>query len=42
VGQHLGRLNAEVASLPFEDVAKAHELGETGHTTGKLVLTRAE
>jgi hypothetical protein len=31
-----GPLHAEVASLPFEDVAKTHEFGETGHTTGKL------
>ncbi|NRQ36503.1 NADP-dependent oxidoreductase [Nonomuraea sp. NN258] len=35
-----GRLRAEVAAvLPLEDAAKAHELGETNRTTGKIVLT---
>ena len=28
--------------LPLEDVAKAHELGESGRTTGKIVLTVAQ
>ena len=26
-------------TFPLENAAKAHELGETGRTTGKLVLT---
>ncbi|TDD22740.1 hypothetical protein E1294_11060 [Nonomuraea diastatica] len=35
-----GRLRAEVDTvLPFEQAAKAHELGETGRTTGKIVFT---
>ncbi|MEV4889029.1 NADP-dependent oxidoreductase [Nonomuraea sp. NPDC055795] len=35
-----GRLRAEIAAiLPLEEAAKAHELGETGHTTGKIILT---
>lgn len=35
-----GRLRPEVAAvLPLEEAAKAHELGETGRTTGKIVLT---
>jgi len=35
-----GRLRAEIAgTFELADAAKAHELGETGHTTGKLVLT---
>ena len=34
-----GRLRVEVAAvLPLEDAARAHELGESGRTTGKLVL----
>lgn len=34
-----GKLRAEVAEvLPLSDAARAHELGEEGHTTGKLVL----
>ncbi|MEV1173976.1 NADP-dependent oxidoreductase [Nonomuraea sp. NPDC049784] len=37
-----GRLRVEVDTvLPFEQAGKAHELGETGHTTGKIVLTVA-
>lgn len=37
-----GRLRVEVDTvLPFEQAAKAHELGETGRTTGKIVLTIA-
>ncbi|MFE3454396.1 NADP-dependent oxidoreductase [Nonomuraea sp. NPDC059194] len=33
------RLRAEIAAvLPMEQAAKAHELGETGRTTGKIVL----
>ncbi|MFG6200016.1 NADP-dependent oxidoreductase [Nonomuraea sp. JJY05] len=37
-----GRLRVEVDTvLPFEQAAKAHELGETGRTTGKIVLTVA-
>ncbi|AVZ77575.1 NADPH:quinone reductase [Streptomyces lunaelactis] len=37
-----GRLKVEVeAVLPLEDVARAHALGETGRTTGKIVLTVA-
>ncbi|WP_367320632.1 NADP-dependent oxidoreductase [Streptomyces sp. HUAS ZL42] len=27
------------ATLPFAEAAKAHELGETGHTKGKIVLS---
>ncbi|WP_326598123.1 NADP-dependent oxidoreductase [Streptomyces sp. NBC_01803] len=35
-----GRLRAEIDSvLPLERAAKAHELGESGRTTGKIVLT---
>ncbi|GIH23385.1 hypothetical protein Aph01nite_16950 [Acrocarpospora phusangensis] len=35
-----GRLRAKIDTvLPLEEVAKAHERGETGHTTGKIVLT---
>ncbi|RVX44377.1 NADPH:quinone reductase-like Zn-dependent oxidoreductase [Nonomuraea polychroma] len=35
-----GRLRVEVAAaLPLADAAKAHELGETNRTTGKIVLT---
>lgn len=35
-----GRLRATIAaSFPLEEAAKAHELGETNRTTGKLVLT---
>jgi NADPH:quinone reductase-like Zn-dependent oxidoreductase len=35
-----GRLRVEVAAvLPLEEAAKAHELGETNRTTGKIVLT---
>ncbi|MGW1676627.1 NADP-dependent oxidoreductase [Saccharopolyspora sp. NPDC002376] len=35
-----GQLRAEIAAtFPLADAAKAHELGETGRTTGKLVLT---
>ncbi|KAB7849258.1 NADP-dependent oxidoreductase [Streptomyces mobaraensis] len=35
-----GRLRAHVdAVFPLADAARAHELGETGRTTGKLVLT---
>ncbi|QJS14125.1 NADP-dependent oxidoreductase [Streptomyces argyrophyllae] len=34
-----GRLKATIAgTFPLADAAKAHELGETGRTTGKLVL----
>ncbi|WP_113705201.1 NADP-dependent oxidoreductase [Nonomuraea lactucae] len=34
------RLRSEIAAvLPLADAAKAHELGESGHTTGKIVLT---
>jgi NADPH:quinone reductase-like Zn-dependent oxidoreductase len=34
-----GKLRVEVAEvLPLEDAARAHELGESGRTTGKLVL----
>jgi NADPH:quinone reductase-like Zn-dependent oxidoreductase len=37
-----GRLRVEVDTiLPFEQAAKAHELGEAGRTTGKIVLTVA-
>jgi NADPH:quinone reductase-like Zn-dependent oxidoreductase len=37
-----GRLRVEVGTvLPFEQAAKAHELGESGRTTGKIVLTVA-
>ncbi|GAB3962134.1 hypothetical protein GCM10029978_016690 [Actinoallomurus acanthiterrae] len=35
-----GRLRAEIDSVfALEEVAKAHERGETGRTTGKIVLT---
>ncbi|MVT24974.1 zinc-binding dehydrogenase [Nesterenkonia alkaliphila] len=35
-----GRLKAEVSdTFPLTQVARAHEAGETGRTTGKLVLT---
>jgi NADPH:quinone reductase-like Zn-dependent oxidoreductase len=35
-----GQLRAEVArTFPLEEAAQAHELGETGRTQGKLVLT---
>ncbi|MEU8679747.1 NADP-dependent oxidoreductase [Streptomyces sp. NPDC048611] len=34
------RVNVETA-VPLEDAAKAHALGETGRTTGKIVLTVA-
>ncbi|NUP03426.1 MAG: zinc-binding dehydrogenase, partial [Nonomuraea sp.] len=37
-----GRLRVKVDTvLPFEQVAKAHELGESGRTSGKIVLTVA-
>ncbi|MET7466523.1 NADP-dependent oxidoreductase [Nonomuraea sp. NPDC005501] len=37
-----GRLSPEIAAvMPLADVAKAHELGESGRTTGKIVLTVA-
>lgn len=35
-----GRLRAKIETvLPLEQAAKAHEIGESGHTTGKIVLT---
>lgn len=35
-----GQLRAEIAgTFPLSDAAEAHALGETGRTTGKLVLT---
>ncbi|WP_090945067.1 NADP-dependent oxidoreductase [Nonomuraea jiangxiensis] len=35
-----GRLRAEIAAvLPLAETAKAHELGETNRTTGKIVVT---
>jgi NADPH:quinone reductase-like Zn-dependent oxidoreductase len=35
-----GRLRAEIAAVfPLNEAAKAHELGETNRTTGKIVLT---
>ncbi|MDA3628639.1 NADP-dependent oxidoreductase [Saccharopolyspora sp. WRP15-2] len=35
-----GQLRAEIAAtFPLAEAAKAHELGETGRTTGKIVLT---
>ncbi|MGW1073979.1 NADP-dependent oxidoreductase [Streptomyces sp. NPDC002537] len=38
-----GRLRTEIAAvLPLADVAKAHELGETGRTSGKIVLKVAD
>ena len=34
-----GRLRVEIADvLPLEDAARAHRLGESSRTTGKLVL----
>jgi NADPH:quinone reductase-like Zn-dependent oxidoreductase len=36
----LGRLRVHVAhTFPLAQAARAHELGETGQTQGKLVLT---
>ncbi|MEV0221488.1 NADP-dependent oxidoreductase [Streptomyces sp. NPDC050704] len=38
-----GRVHIHVdAVLPFTEAAKAHELGESGHTMGKIVLTFPE
>ncbi|MFI0898208.1 NADP-dependent oxidoreductase [Streptomyces sp. NPDC020983] len=38
-----GRLRAEIDTvLPLEQAAKAHEHGETGRTTGKIVLVVAQ
>ncbi|WP_439679625.1 NADP-dependent oxidoreductase [Embleya sp. MST-111070] len=38
-----GLLRAEIAAtMPLDQVAKAHEIGETGRTTGKIVLTVAD
>ncbi|MFI7449148.1 NADP-dependent oxidoreductase [Nonomuraea sp. NPDC049714] len=35
-----GKLHAEIAAaVPLAEAAKAHELGETNRTTGKIVLT---
>ncbi|HEX4811807.1 MAG TPA: NADP-dependent oxidoreductase, partial [Nonomuraea sp.] len=35
-----GRLRVEIAAvLPLAEAARAHELGETGRTAGKIVLT---
>jgi NADPH:quinone reductase-like Zn-dependent oxidoreductase len=35
-----GQLKVRVEqTVPLEDVAKAHELGESGRVSGKLVLT---
>ncbi|WP_367131011.1 MULTISPECIES: NADP-dependent oxidoreductase [Streptomyces] len=35
-----GRLRTEIAAvLPLAEAAKAHEVGETGRTSGKIVLT---
>jgi NADPH:quinone reductase-like Zn-dependent oxidoreductase len=35
-----GEVRVELAEvLPLTEVARAHELSETGHTRGKLVLT---
>ncbi|MGK5544205.1 NADP-dependent oxidoreductase [Streptomyces sp. URMC 127] len=35
-----GRLRTEIAAvLPLAEAAKAHEIGETGRTAGKIVLT---
>ena len=35
-----GRLRAEIdAVFPLEEAARAHERGESGHVTGKIVLT---
>ena len=35
-----GKLGIHVtAALPLEEAAKAHEMIETGHTRGKIVLT---
>jgi NADPH:quinone reductase-like Zn-dependent oxidoreductase len=34
-----GKLRAEIAgAFPLAEAAEAHRLGETGRTTGKLVL----
>mgnify|MGYP003580475696 CR=1 FL=1 len=38
-----GRVRIHVdAVLPFAEAAKAHELGEAGHTKGKIVLSLPE
>jgi NADPH:quinone reductase-like Zn-dependent oxidoreductase len=38
-----GALRPHVAAtFPLDQVARAHQLGETGHTAGKIVLTVAE
>ncbi|GLX96745.1 NADP-dependent oxidoreductase [Herbidospora sp. NBRC 101105] len=38
-----GRLTPEIHTvLPLEQAARAHEIGETGRTTGKIVLTVAD
>ncbi|MFD0900865.1 NADP-dependent oxidoreductase [Actinomadura sediminis] len=38
-----GRLHAEIEEVfPLEEAARAHERGETGHVTGKLVLTMVD
>lgn len=35
-----GQLRVEIETvLPLEQAAKAHEIGEVGRTTGKIVLT---
>ena len=47
--QELDALKAEIGALfkhleqvfPLSDAAKAHELGESGRTTGKIVLSVA-
>jgi NADPH:quinone reductase-like Zn-dependent oxidoreductase len=37
-----GELQPHVAAtFPLKEAARAHELGETNHTTGKIVLTVA-
>ncbi len=36
----IGELEVEIAEvIPLEDVKRAHELSEAGHTRGKLVLS---
>ena len=35
-----GEVNVEIAeALPLADVSRAHELSESGHTRGKIILT---
>ena len=35
---HRCRIQADASRLPLAEAAKAHELGDSGHVAGKLVL----